>query len=126
MAAPVEVQLWRTCQDLRDELRDEIGLTTLVIDLHRARKSITVRFGGATGVERPAAEHRYAWVRGDPRRAEPASISIPLRDAGGVIGALTLLDAQRAFYPAAALVDVERIAARYAPAFRSWIEGPEP
>lgn len=126
MAAPVEVELWRTCQDLRDELRDEIGLTTLVIDLHCPQKSITIRFEGAKEVERPPADHRYAWLRGDPRRAEPASISVPLRDATGVIGALTLLDAQRAFYPAAALGQVERMAARYAPALRSWIDRPGP
>lgn len=102
MATTTAAPLRHACEALRMALAESVGLTSLRVDLYEGPDVRTVRLD-----------------EGPPPAARvPASISVPLRDGQGLFGAVTVEDTTRSFYPAQALVDVERIGAQHAASLR--------
>lgn len=62
--------------------------------------------------QQPEIERRVA-------RCRPAVMTIPVRDARGVVASITIEDDSRAFLPASARDEIERVATVYAPMVRA-------
>jgi hypothetical protein len=106
MIAPVGVRLVQSCESLCDELRRTVGLTIFRIELARRTTPLVITLRSSVAA---SYDPRHEWMR--PPVA--ARIELPLLDSGRPVGELRIEDERRGAYPAGALVEAERIAARY-------------
>lgn len=105
-------ELRGVCEAFRSSLRAHMRIT-------RFRLDVLV----------PARTAAFVLVDDDPRtRGEdhhraalraPAVITVPVRDAQGVVASVTIEDSTRPFLPASARDQVERVASVYAPMVRA-------
>lgn len=103
-------ELRGVCEAFRSALRSKIRISRFRLDvlcLVSDQHSVLLVEGQQRGSDR----------RVPPRR--PAVMTTPVRDAQGVVASITIEDDSRAFLPASARDEIERVATIYAPMVRA-------
>lgn len=107
MAIALGARLVQTCEELCDELKRSVGLTSFRIQLDRRTTPlvVTLRPGGP-----PIPDPRHEWMR----PPVPATLESILVDDGRRIGVVRLQDELRSSYPSEAVAELHRILPAYA------------
>lgn len=103
-------ELRGVCEAFRSALRSEIRISRFRLDvlcLGSDQRSVVLVEG-----QQPGNDRRVALCR-------PAVMTTPVRDARGVVASVTIEDDSRAFLPASARDEIERVATIYAPMVRA-------
>lgn len=103
-------ELRGVCEAFRSALRSKMRISRFRLDvlcLGSDQRSVLLVEGQQPGIDRRVA------------RCRPAVMTILVRDARGVIASITIEDDSRAFLPASARDEIERVATVYAPMVRA-------